>query len=143
MAVRLRPHHLLCFLTYAGRGYTPAFTRTMDDLAQRIAAGEPVELVDGPDDACASLLADQPGAHCLTPSVAGRDAAAARSLEPLLGPLPPGRVFLLDSEGLDRMRAAFAGGGVRAACAGCEWKPLCDGLAADGFRGTRLNRRSD
>ena len=25
MTIRLRAHHLLCLLTYAGKGYSPAF----------------------------------------------------------------------------------------------------------------------
>ncbi len=39
--VRLRAHHLLCLLTYVGKGYSEAFVRRADALAARLSAGEP------------------------------------------------------------------------------------------------------
>ena len=69
MTIRLRAHHLLCLLTWAGKGYSPAFTAGFTVIATRIAAGEAVVLVDGPDDVCAPML-DDPGCHCRGDSVA-------------------------------------------------------------------------
>ena len=58
MTVRLRAHHLLCMLTYIGKGYSPAFTDNMTVIAGRVSAGENVEIVDGPDEICAPRLAE-------------------------------------------------------------------------------------
>ncbi len=40
VTVRLRAHHLLCLLTYVGKGYTPAFTANYDAVVARLDAGE-------------------------------------------------------------------------------------------------------
>jgi len=135
--VDLRPHHLLCILTYAGRGYSPAFVRSFDRIARAVSAGCTIRIVDGPDDVCAPLDCD-PDRHCLSASVRWRDEEAARALAMMLGPLPAGRRLRLTRPRLDQLRAAFAAGQVRGACRMCEWAPLCDGIAAAGFTGTRL-----
>ena len=96
MTVRLRAHHLLCLLTWAGKGYSPAFTAGFTTIATRIAAGEAVVLVEGPDDVCAPML-DDPDCHCRGDSVARRDAQAARDVAALLGrPLSAGQRLVLD-----------------------------------------------
>lgn len=66
---------MLCLTTYIGMGYSPAFTANYDGIVARLAAGEPVELVEGPDDICAPL-ADDPQAHCGNASVRARQARA-------------------------------------------------------------------
>jgi len=143
MTVRLRPHHLLCVLTYVGRGYSPAFTANMTEVAERLGAGEDIELVAGPDDICAPLL-DHPDPHCHRASVMERDRAAARDLGELLGlNLRPGAHLVLDEDIVTRLRAAFASHQIRSACAGCEWFDLCGAIAASGFdravlKGNRL-----
>jgi len=140
MTIRLRAHHLLCILTYAGDGYSSAFTDNLDAIVARISAGEDVLIVGGPDDVCTPMLhADD--AHCLRDSVRDRDILAARDLGKLLGfEMSEGqRLTLADSE-LQRMRAAFATGETREACAGCEWHGLCTAVARRGFRGARLGR---
>ncbi len=53
MTVELRPHHLLCMLTYVGKGYSPAFCANYDAVLARLSAGEEILLVDGPDSVCA------------------------------------------------------------------------------------------
>ena len=58
MTVRLRAHHLLCMLTYIGKGYGTAFTDNMTVIAGRVSAGENVEIVDGPDEICAPRQAE-------------------------------------------------------------------------------------
>lgn len=138
MTVRLRPHHLLCVLTYVGRGYSPAFTANMTKIAHRLGAGEDIELVAGPDDICAPLL-DHPDPHCHRPSVMERDRAAARGLHDLLGlDVRTGAHWVLDDDVIRRLRAAFASHQIRSACAGCEWVDLCGSIAADGFDGAVL-----
>jgi hypothetical protein len=137
-AVRLRPHHLLCLLTYAGKGYSEAFTAGFDAIVARLSLGAPVRVVEGPDDICAPLQRDA-AAHCHRDSVQQRDRQAAADLAALLQqPVGPGMVLAVDDASLQAWRQAFAQGRTRAACAGCEWQPLCSGIAAEGFTAARL-----
>lgn len=133
MTVRLRAHHLLCLLTYAGHGYTPAFTANLDAVCVRLAAGEAAELVEGPDDVCAPMLGV--GHHCEERRLQARDDAALADIGPRL---PPGRPFALDADLLGRLREGFRDGAIRGACSGCDWHDLCSGIAIDGYSGTRL-----
>ena len=138
MTVRLRAHHLLCMLTYVGKGYTPDFCANYDEIAARLTRGEAIEIVAGPDDVCAPLLATE-APHCHNERVLVRDASASAAATEILGaPVEPGFRFRLDGATLSRFRIAFAGGTSRTACGGCEWSALCDGIAAQGFPGTRL-----
>ena len=138
MTVRLRPHHLLCVLTYVGRGYSPAFTANMTEVAERLGAGEDIELVAGPDDICAPLL-DHPDPHCHRASVMERDRAAARDLDDLLGlDVRTGARLVLDEDLVGCLREAFASDQIRSACTGCEWVDLCGSIAASGFDGAIL-----
>lgn len=138
MTVRLRAHHLLCVLTYVGKGYSPAFTANFDAIAARLAQGEAVRVVEGPDDICAPLLQTS-GAHCHCASVAARDRQAARDVGDVLGtPILPGRMLVLDAARLQRLRAAFASGRARRACCSCLWHELCDRIAAGGYREARV-----
>ncbi|MFI5409667.1 DUF1284 domain-containing protein [Kaistia sp. UC242_56] len=140
MTVRLRAHHLLCMLTYVGKGYTPAFCTNYDAITTRLTRGEDIEIVAGPDDVCAPLLStDDP--HCHNDSVLVRDAEAAAAVSALLEtPVSDGFRLSLDAMTLTRFQAAFAAGTTRTACGGCEWSALCDSVAAGGFRGTRLSK---
>lgn len=137
MTVRLRPHHLLCLLTYAGKGYSPAFVENFDRIAARIAAGASISVVAGPDDVCAPW-ATLPESHCHNPSITARDDAARAALAPLLGTLAPDTTFTLPAEMIARLRDAFRDGSIRAACVGCEWAELCTGIAAGGYAPARL-----
>ncbi|AWK88920.1 DUF1284 domain-containing protein [Azospirillum thermophilum] len=138
MTVRLRAHHLLCMLTYAGKGYSPAFVANYDLVVARLAGGEDILMVEGPDDLCAPLLGD-PQAHCRNAGVRGRDAAAAAAVTALLArPVAAGDRLRLDAALLERLRTAFRAGTTRTACGGCEWSGLCTGIAEGGFAGTRL-----
>ena len=141
MTVQLRPHHLLCLLTYVGRGYDPAFTANFDAIARRIVSGDTVLVVDGPDDVCAPLLGRE-HAHCSRASVRARDALAADEIGRLIGrPVSSGARIDLTADFLRRLRQAFASGRVRTACAGCEWSELCSAVAGTGFDGTRVHPR--
>ncbi|NUQ29368.1 MAG: DUF1284 domain-containing protein [Acidobacteriaceae bacterium] len=137
--IRLRPHHLLCMLTYKGEGYSPEFIANFDRLTRQLAAGgEPVEIVSGPDDICAPLVAGGE-CHCFNESVLGRDQKAAQQLSSLLGePVVPGAVLELTGARLAMLRTAFRNGDIRAACEDCPWKELCDGIAVSGFKGAKL-----
>jgi len=138
MTISLRPHHLLCMLTYVGKGYSPAFVANYDRLAARIGEGEEIRIIAGPDDVCQPFL-ETGEAHCLEPDVFERDRSAAASLTAQLGlQIGEGMSMRLDAGLLRQMREAFAAGSVRSACAGCQWTALCDGVAQGDFRDTRL-----
>jgi hypothetical protein len=137
MSIRLRAHHLLCMLTFAGDGYSPEFVANFGALVARIGAGEVVELVDGPDDICAPLAATD-DTHCDEPSVRRRDRDALRALALAEPPLPIARPLLLDAGAIATLRAQFADGAIRSACAGCEWFSLCTDIAAAGYTAARL-----
>jgi hypothetical protein len=136
MTVRLRPHHLLCMLTFAGEGYTPAFVANFAAIVQRIGAGEPIELIDGADDVCAPLEASG-DTHCANASVGRRDRTALLALAEAGLPVAV-RPFAVDAERLAELRRQFAAGTVRAACRGCEWFDLCTAIAAAGFDASAL-----
>jgi hypothetical protein len=38
--IELRGHHLLCILTYMGKGYTPAFVENYDAIVAQINRGD-------------------------------------------------------------------------------------------------------
>lgn len=140
MTIRLRGHHLLCLLTYVGKGYSAAFVANYDRLAERLSGGEPVELVAGPDDICAPLLvpAGEPP-HCLNDSVIVRDAAALEAISETLGrSLAVGDTLELDSATLASLRAVFRAGRNRRACADCQWHALCTGVAESDYAGARV-----
>lgn len=146
MAIRLRGHHLLCMLTHVGKGYTPAFSANFDRIAVRLSGGEEVLLVEGPDDICRPI-ASACGAHCPAESVRERDGDALSAIGSTLGILlHAGGRLRLTPDLLGAMRAAFAGArageaGVRGACGGCEWSPLCTDIAGAGYPGVKLRMR--
>ena len=139
MTIRLRPHHLLCMLTFIGEGYSPAFVANFEAVLHRIlATKEPVHIVEGPDDICAPLLAD-PACHCRNASVQNRDHLAAEALTALLKTsIQPGQTLDVSPPTLDLLRKAFATGTIRTACKGCQWHSLCDSIATSNFEGTKL-----
>lgn len=139
MTIRLLPHHLLCALTFVGKGYTPAFIRNFEEVLERLQKdGAMVEIVDGPDDICAALAAE-PDCHCRNASVTARDRDAANALSGLLQlPMRVGDQLRLGSDRIHALREAFAAGTIRQACNGCQWKPLCDTIVQNGFKDTRL-----
>lgn len=137
MTIRLRAHHLLCMLTYVGKGYTPGFTVNYDRVAVRLRGGEDIEIVSGPDDICAPLLDDE-DAHCFAQSVIGRDARAIDAIGRWLGEsLDIGQRLVPDEAFIEKMRAGFLHGHLRQPCSGCEWATLCDRVADDNFCGVK------
>ncbi|PRD43941.1 DUF1284 domain-containing protein [Phyllobacterium phragmitis] len=137
MTIRLRAHHLLCMLTYVGKGYSPAFIANYDAIAGRLAR-EDILLVAGPDDICAPLLGDD-DCHCHEQTVTERDARATEAISNLLArPLRPGSRIVLDANMLSTMRRAFAAGKTRQACRECEWSELCSEVADGGFAEAKI-----
>jgi hypothetical protein len=114
-------------------------------VVRRLATGtETIHIVAGPDDICAPLLGElgQPGdsdCHCHRVSVLERDRLATQAIAALLSrSLEPAANLTLAPADLDQLRVAFAAGTIRQACTGCQWKPLCDNIAANQFTATLL-----
>ncbi|CAK9886789.1 MAG: hypothetical protein XXXJIFNMEKO3_03235 [Candidatus Erwinia impunctatus] len=138
MTVRLRPHHLLCLLTYAGKGYSRAFTRNYDTILQRIADGEAIELIEGPDDICTPLRHCN-GAHCHDQQTLTNDLLAINALKKYFSaPMIPGTMFHLSADHVSQLRQAFSNGDIREACQTCHWRTACTAIALQGFLHTRL-----
>jgi len=138
MTVRLRAHHLLCILTYIGKGYSPAFTDNMTVIAGRISAGETIEIVEGPDDICAPRQAET-NAHCCDDSVQKRDLQAAQDVGRVLQILVrDGAKLSLDKSSLKRLRAAFTQDKIRSACRDCQWGEICTAISTNGYGGAMV-----
>ncbi|TYC65845.1 DUF1284 domain-containing protein [Stappia sp. BW2] len=138
MTVSIRPHHLLCMLTYLGKGYTPAFVENYSIIVQRLNDGEPIALVDGPDALCHPMLSE-PCCHCRNESVRNRDRTAANDIAHALGhSVETGDSFVLTGQDIALLRNAFANGALRKACEGCEWHDLCSSIARKKYRGCHL-----
>jgi uncharacterized protein len=139
--LRIRPHHLLCVLTFAGNGYSPEFVANFQRIANLIASGShTLEIVFGPDDICSTILAD-PECHCRNAGVLDRDRLAVEALTTLLpSPIEEHSRLQLDPDTLNQLRTAFKTGSIRKACHGCQWSPLCDSVAKDSFSETTLLR---
>jgi hypothetical protein len=141
MTLRLRPHHLLCLLTYAGEGYSDAFIANFNTVIHRLRRGEDVLIVSGPDDICVPLLDLDEGRepHCLRKSVSERDRIAANTVSRFVGyRIVVGEKIILDLEFLHRMRRAFTSGQTRQACIGCEWSELCSSIALNNYAKTLI-----
>ena len=74
MTVRLRAHHLLCLLTYVGKGYSPAFTANYDAIAGRLAGARRFSSSTVPTTSARRCSAE-PEPHCLSESVIEREQA--------------------------------------------------------------------
>ncbi|WP_131118444.1 DUF1284 domain-containing protein [Lichenihabitans psoromatis] len=136
--IALRAHHLLCMLTFVGRGYSASFVQNLAGIVARIDEGESIEIVDGPDDICAPLLTD-PDAHCRLTRVRSRDIAASEALDAELGiDARAGSRFSVPPALLMRLRSRFQASSIRGACAGCEWAALCTDVASENFIQSKL-----
>lgn len=138
MTVSIRAHHLLCILTYLGKGYTPGFVANYDRIIELLNEGEDLRLTEGPDEICQPMLSEA-ACHCHNDSVRQRDVQAADAIGAVLGrPLSPGSSLTLTRSATDRLRQTFAEGDIREACTGCEWHELCTRIAQNKFRGCHL-----
>jgi hypothetical protein len=144
--VNLRGHHLLCILTHSGSGYTAGFTYNLSVQIERINNGAEIGIVSGPDDICAAF--SKAGAEtCAHAKICteGRvikehDLLALKDVadELQLPALQAGDILKLGNSDIRDLRAAFASGAVRDACAGCPWHAACSEVAARNFAGAKL-----
>jgi uncharacterized protein len=136
--IRLRPHHLMCILTYVGRGYTASFVQNMDQVAGAIREGAEVCLMSGPDDVCAGLQEED--RHCERSSVTERDHSATLALMRILDmDIEAGTPFLLSTDTLSRLRSRYLQEREQT-CGGCEWYDLCGRVARTNFLETKLQQ---
>lgn len=132
--VRLRGHHLLCLLTYKGLGYSPDFVFGMTAIAERLIAGATAEIVDGADDICAPLCRSEQHPHCHEATVPERDRRALALVAGVLGrSIKVGDRIVFDQQTRVSLRTAYRAGAFEAACALCEWQPICRDIAASGY----------
>ncbi|MGB8623124.1 MAG: DUF1284 domain-containing protein [Paracoccaceae bacterium] len=123
MSLRFRPHHFLCSLGFAGRGYSDAFTANMDTIVSgglRAQGGAklPIEVVSAVDDICAPCP-HRRGEGCDKQArIDALDAAHGRAL----GLTPGDRLTWGDA--LERIRDRVAPGDLSTLCAGCQWLEL-------------------
>lgn len=138
MTISLRAHHLLCMLTYLGKGYTPGFVSNYSKIIKSLNDGAVISLVFGPDDICQPMLNEET-CHCHNESVHSRDQEALVEIGHVLNrQLTIGDCVRLDGHDLQNMRDAFKAGAIRSACDACEWHGLCSDIALNEFRGCRL-----
>jgi hypothetical protein len=129
--VRFRPHHFLCALGFAGRGYSDSFTDNMTGIVEgrlRAPGGDEttIEVVGELDDICAPCPRRE-GAGCSVQARIDRlDSAHAAALG-----LSPGD-RLTWGEAQARIRARVRPGSLAQLCAGCGWLAagLCEAALA-------------
>ncbi|MFB9150562.1 DUF1284 domain-containing protein [Roseovarius ramblicola] len=121
--LRFRPHHFLCVLGFAGKGYSDRFTANMARIVRgglRAADGDEtvIEVVTASDDICAPCPKRR-GARCDSQEkVARLDARHAAALG-----LRAGDRLTWD-EAQARIRRAVAPGDLSSLCTGCQWLDL-------------------
>ncbi len=141
--IKLRPHHLLCILTYVGEGYSKTFTDNFDAIVDKINSGHitQIEIVNGPDDICALRLCDKDDkCHCYEHSIQERDVLALRDIGNILNMeiLAVGEMVGVSPSFWVGLRAAFQNKSIRPACEGCEWFDLCSEVAEIYFGKSKL-----
>lgn len=130
--IKLRPHHLLCMLTYIGKGYTTVFTENFTALMQEINAGaKDIEIVQGIDDICATRINNplDSDCHCYEDRIQDRDTQAMSDLG-----ISYGDIITLSREKLAKMREDFKTGKIRTACQSCQWQDLCTTVAKQDYK---------
>jgi hypothetical protein len=137
VVIRLRPHHLLCILTYVGEGYSKAFTTNFTLLVDELNKGDvEIEVIEGPDDICQPRLTDpmDTSCHCFDPDIAQQDKDALEDLK-----LKFGDRFILSKDRIQGNRQLFKDGAIRKACNTCPWYDLCSDVANNkNYEGTLL-----
>lgn len=151
LSLRIRPHHFLCMLTYAGNGYTEEFVNNFTKIIQHLRDfSTEIEIVQGPDSICHPLTkcVDHPDYHCDLEKVDLIDHQALKDLNTLLteipslknipSPLQFGSRFVMPPMMIDILRKAFQKGTIRTACQGCDWYDFCSQEANGGFKNSKF-----
>ncbi|PIE14784.1 MAG: hypothetical protein CSA68_09920 [Rhodobacterales bacterium] len=122
-AVAFRPHHFLCSLGYAGKGYSPEFTANMTAIVQhrlRATGGEHtlIRVVAAADDICAACPKRREDRCVNQAEILDIDARHAAALG-----LKPGDL-LTWGQALERIRTRIAPKDLETVCKGCQWLKL-------------------
>ena len=138
--INLRPHHLLCLLTFVGRGYSDSFALRLLGVVESLKCGTPACLIEGPDSICAGLLGCRnDDGHCRNASVTQRDATALTLLQPFFEHrLETGAEIPDLLARRPALRAAYNNGAFQSACSDCPWQGFCREIAESGYRDTRF-----
>ncbi|MCB9989403.1 MAG: DUF1284 domain-containing protein [Rhodospirillales bacterium] len=139
--INLRPHHLLCILTYVGEGYSPAFVENFNTIVARLNQGTPVKIVKGPDDICAPLVKNPPADyHCEDEDHIALDNRALEDIINFLGnDVSYGSILRLPQQMVKKLRLSFSNNDIRNACAGCQWHDLCSKVSQSNYKDTLLH----
>lgn len=139
MSIHLRPHHLLCILTYKGQGYTSAFVENFDQVIIELQQNSEILIIQGSDDICRGWLEDS-SCHCHDQSIIERDTLALDCVSKVLGrSIDIGSLITLDQPMIQKLRHAYAYGKIlRQACKDCQWYDLCNDTAVNAFQDVKL-----
>lgn len=119
-AIPLRPHHLLCTLSYSGHGYSEEFTARMDALTRRLRSGEepPFRLQISPDCLC-EVCPNRTDGGCLS------DGKVLRYDRRTLDALGLDESEIDYAEAKRVLRAKLTPELLESVCGDCEWRELC------------------
>lgn len=120
--IQLRPHHFLCTVAYQGMGYSAAFIKNYDRLAQKIKNNQDqkIRVVFGLDTICTPCPHQNKNLNiCNQNDVTSKlDAAHAAILN-----LHHGQITTFH-DAKNRIRANMTLKSFQEACAPCEWQQL-------------------
>ena len=138
--IKLRAHHLLCSLTFAGRGYSKEFERDFAQVIDRIKRNETILVVSGPDEICASIE-ECSDSHCREARISNRDELALEDISSHIGkPLKVGSQISPSQLFGDKYQSSFQQRSIRRACFDCQWANMCDQIADANFSSSLLMR---
>lgn len=139
--IELRGHHLLCSVTFSGRGYSRQFERDFRDILKRMKSGELIRIKSGPDELCQSVK-DNPDSHCRECRITKRDELALRDLSQFIGrTLSIGDTISAVELYPEAVKGAFKNQEIRSACFNCPWSSLCNDIAEGDFKHSLLFKR--
>ncbi|MFV1959336.1 MAG: DUF1284 domain-containing protein [Planctomycetota bacterium] len=134
--IPLRAHAVLCLLGWRGRGYSPAFVRTMDRVEGELRRDprRRVHLLDSPGTLCAACPHATPSGCTLAGETHEENVRAQdRDVLSRLG-LEPGAI-LTWQDVLGLVARRIHGVDLASICTTCPWRPL--GWCAEGVEAGR------
>ena len=118
--MKLRPHHLLCTQSYAGRGYNTHFVANMDKIVHRLRneRGLMIDLVFSTDDICAACPRMLGPGRCL-------DDAKVRRIDQKMVALfgLAEKSYCYDTI-IAEIRALMTAARLEDICGNCNWYPV-------------------
>ncbi len=115
--MKLRGHHLFCTALFSGYGYDEIFTEKMTAVIAALKAGEPMELLTGPDEICSACpnRIEPDGCTLGTEDVIRRDKGAFQ----VLGLAPHA---MLTWEQVKSLLSQIDESEFQTVCGGCRWQ---------------------